>query len=144
MLDPSGAAIPNATVTLTNTATQQTQTKTTNGTRFYIFNALPPGNYSLDVKVTGFKENKTDNVAVVAETPRDLNINMTTGGATATVSVSASTEPQLQTADASIGSTITSDEVQKLPIVGGDPYELLRTAPGITGDAARAGNGNAV
>src|SRR5690349_7101205 len=42
VLDPSGAAIPNATVTLTNPATQQTQTKTTNATVYYIFNQLPP------------------------------------------------------------------------------------------------------
>ena len=144
VLDPSGAAIPNATVTLTNPATLQTQTKTTNDTGYYIFNQLPPGNYSLDVKAAGFKEHKMDNVAVVAETPRNLNVNMQTGGATETVSVSATTQPIIQTADANIGATITDQQVTRLPIVGGDPYELLRTAPGITGDAARAGNGNAV
>ncbi|HEY2468525.1 MAG TPA: TonB-dependent receptor [Terracidiphilus sp.] len=144
VLDPSGAAIPNATVTLTNSATGQTQLKTTNGTGYYIFNELPPGNYSLDVKASGFKANKTENITVVAETPRNLNVPLQTGGATESMTVSATTEPIIQTADASIGSTITSDEVQKLPIAGGDPYELLRTAPGITGDAARAGNGDAV
>lgn len=144
VLDPSGAAVPNAMVTLIDTGTQQTQTKTTNDTGFFIFSALPPGNYSLDVKVQGFKEKKTDSIAVVAETPRNLNISLETGGASESVTVSASTQPELQTADASIGSTITSEEVQKLPIFGGDPYELLRTAPGITGDAARAGNGDAV
>ncbi|HMG84135.1 MAG TPA: TonB-dependent receptor [Terracidiphilus sp.] len=144
VLDPSGAAVPNATVTLINTGTQQTQTKTTNDTGFFIFSALPPGNYSLDVKVQGFKEKKTDSIAVVAETPRNLNVSLETGGASESVTISASTQPELQTADASIGSTITSEEVEKLPIFGGDPYELLRTAPGITGDAARAGNGNAV
>jgi len=144
VLDPSGAAIPNATVTLTNAATQHTETRTTNGTGYYVFNELPPGTYSLDVKAGGFKDKKTDDVEVVAETPRNLNVNMVTGGATESVSVSATTQPELQTADASIGTTITSAEVERLPIVGGDPYELLRTAPGITGDAARAGNGDSV
>jgi hypothetical protein len=144
VLDPSGAAIPNATVTLINAGTQQTRVKTTNETGYYVFNELSPGTYSLDVKAAGFKENKTDNLAIVAETPRNFNVNLQTGGATESVSVSAETEPTIQTADASIGSTITSEEVQRLPIIGGDPYELIRTAPGITGDAARAGNGNAV
>jgi hypothetical protein len=49
-----------------------------------------------------------------------------------------------QTADASIGTTIDSEEIQRLPTIGSDPYELLRTAPGITGDGARSGTGQAV
>jgi hypothetical protein len=49
----------------------------------------------------------------------------------------------LQTGDANIQTTIDSQAIQRLPIAGADPYELLRTAPGITGDGARAGNGNA-
>ncbi len=61
-----------------------------------------------------------------------------------TVTVNANDVSALQSADASIGSTISSEAIQRLPIVGGNPYELLRTAPGITGDGARAGNGNAV
>src|ERR1035438_1742290 len=52
--------------------------------------------------------------------------------------------PLLPSSDASIGTTIDSAEITRLPTFGSDPYELLRTAPGITGDGARAGNGNAV
>lgn len=144
VLDPTGAAIPNAKVVLTNVSTQQVYTQTTNATGFFNFTELPAGNYTLDVTATGFKENKLSDVSLAAETPRNLNVNMQTGGATESVSVNADQTQILQTADASIGSTITSDEIQRLPINGGDPYELLRTAPGITGDAARASNGEAV
>lgn len=144
VLDPSGAAIPNATVVLTNTATQQAKTVTTNGTGAYQFNELPPGNYSLLVTATGFKKNTLSNVAVAAETPRNMNVSLQPGGSVESVTVNEDLVPALQTADASIGSTISSDEVQRLPLVGGDPFELLRTAPGITGDGARAGNGEAV
>ena len=144
VLDPTGAAIPGATVTLTNPATQVAQTVSTNGTGFYNFSELPPGNYSLSVTAAGFKTNDMTDVALAAETPRILNVNLETGSAVESVTVNAERTPTMQTADASIGTTITSDEVERLPINGGDPYELLRTAPGITGDGARQGNGNAV
>ncbi|MGB6975670.1 MAG: TonB-dependent receptor [Terracidiphilus sp.] len=144
VLDPSGAVIPGATVTLTNNATQQTLTVTTNATGAYHFAELPPGTYSLVVTASGFKKHDISNVSLAAETPRDVNVSLEAGGAVETVTVNANQMPALQTADASIGTTIDRQEVERLPIAGGDPYELLRTAPGITGDGARAGNGDAV
>jgi hypothetical protein len=144
VLDTSGAAISNATATLTSKATQQTRVSATNATGAYHFSELGPGQYSLAVTAPGFKEQDLPNVTLEAETPRDLTVTLHPGGAAESVTVTADQEQQLQTADANIGSTITSEEIQRLPIFGGDPYELLRTAPGITGDGARAGNGNAV
>jgi hypothetical protein len=144
VLDTSGAAIPNATATLTNVATQQKQVSATNATGAYHFSELGPGKYSLAVTATGFKESDLNDLTIEAETPRDVIVTLKPGGSTESVTVTADQVQQLQTADASIGSTITSEEIQRLPIFGGDPYELLRTAPGITGDGARAGNGDAV
>ncbi len=57
VLDPSGASIPGATVTLTNPATQGTQLSITNETGAYHFNELAPGQYSLAVTAPGFKAN---------------------------------------------------------------------------------------
>lgn len=144
VLDSSGAAIQGATVTLTSKATGQKRTVVTNGTGAYTFSELPPGDYQVIVTATGFKKNDLTSVSLAAETPRSVNITLETGGAEQTVTVNGNETPELQTADASIGSTIDSQEVERLPINGGDPYELLRTAPGITGDGARAGNGQAV
>ena len=73
-----------------------------------------------------------------------LNVVMQPGAENQSVTVNADLAPLLQTGDASIGSTIDGSEITRLPTFGTDPYELLRTAPGITGDGARAGNGNAV
>jgi hypothetical protein len=144
VLDQTQAVIPGATVVLTNTATQATQTVKSSGSGFYTFNELPPGNYSLQVTANGFQQNAISNVVVVAETPRNLDVTLQTGQATETVNVNADTTPTLQTSDASIGSTIDSEEITRLPIFGADPYELLRTAPGISGDGSRSGNGQAV
>jgi hypothetical protein len=144
VLDTSGAAISNATATLTNSATQQKMVSATNATGAYHFSELGPGTYSLAVTAPGFKEKDLPNLALAAESPRDVIVTLQPAGSAESVTVTADQEQQLQTADASIGSTITSEEIERLPIVGGDPYELLRTAPGITGDGARAGSGGAV
>lgn len=142
--DSTGAIVPNATVTLTNPSTQQVQTAKTTGAGVYQFNQLPPAHYKLSVTAPGFKSSTFDDIALAAETPRNLNVTLATGTVSETVTVNANAVSALQSADASIGSTIESEAIQRLPIIGGNPYELLRTAPGITGDGARAGNGNAV
>jgi len=144
VLDSTQAAIPGATVVLTNGATQAKHTVTSGAEGTFQFSELPPGTYSLTVTAKGFSQNAISNVEVAAETPRSLNVTLQTGQETTTVNVDANTQPTLQTSDASIGSTVTSEEINRLPIFGADPYELLRTAPGISGDGSRAGNGGAV
>jgi Carboxypeptidase regulatory-like domain/TonB dependent receptor len=143
VMDSTQAVIPGATVVLTNDATKATQTVVSSSAGTYQFNELPPGSYSIKVTFKGFQQSSVSNVAIAAETPRTLDLTLQTGQDTQTVNVNADLVPVLQTSDASIGSTIDSAEIQRLPAVGANPYELLRTAPGITGDAARAGNGTA-
>jgi hypothetical protein len=144
VMDTTQAAIPGATVTLTNPATKVTQTATSGGDGTYHFSELPPGSFTLTVGAKGFQQNVISNVAVAAETPRSLNITLQLGQETQTVSVNANAIPLLQTGDASIGTTIDSAEIERLPAYGADPYEILRTAPGISGDGARSGTGTAV
>ena len=129
---------------LVNTGTQQSFTAKSTGEGSYRFTELPPAKYKLTVTATGFKATSIDNIDVVAETPRNVDVKLTIGGDTQTVQVNGDTIPLLQSDDANIGSTISSEEIERLPIFGADPYELLRLAPGITGDGARSGTGQAV
>jgi hypothetical protein len=142
--DTSGAVIPNATVTLTNPATKIEKKTTTSGSGFYQFSALPVGNYSVTVTAKGFQEKTYSNVGVSAELARGLNIQMEVGSAAQTVTVNGNETPVLNTTDADIASTISSADVTRLPAFGRDPYELLRTGVGITGDSARSGSGGAI
>jgi len=142
--DSTQAVIPGATVTITNDGTQATQKAISGDAGTYQFNELPPGIYTVSVAAKGFQQNTTSNVAVAAETPRNLNVTMQAGQESQSVTVNADAIPLLQTGDASIGTTIDSSEIERLPIFGSDPYELLRTAPGISGDGARSGSGTAV
>jgi hypothetical protein len=142
--DSTGAIIPGATVILLNTGTQQKFTATSSGTGVFRFEELPPANYKLTVTAKGFKQSDIDNVNVVAEAPRSLDVKLAAGGDTQTVVVNADSIPELQNDDANMSRTISSEEIERLPLFGADPYELLRTAPGITGDGARNGAGQAV
>jgi hypothetical protein len=144
VFDSTKAAIPGATVTLTNTQTQQSQTVKSGGTGSYQFNELTPGTYNLQVTANGFEQDMVSNISIVAESPRSVDVTLATGQESQTVTVNGDSLPTLQTSDGSIGRTISSEEIERLPLFGGDPYELLRTAPGITGDGARSGNGTAV
>ncbi len=142
--DSSGGAIPNATVTLTNEGTQQKVVRQSSGTGVFEFPSLPGGRYDLSVTATGFKVSSYQAIAVSEGQPRNFDVNLSAGGATETVNVDAADVVALQTSDANVNTTIDSEQFQKVPTYGRDPYNLVRTAPGITGDGARAGNGTAV
>jgi hypothetical protein len=142
--DSSGAVIPKASVTLKNNATQVSKATTSSDAGFYSFNELPPGSYSINVTATNFKASSVGNISIAGEGPRSVDVQLQAGGASETVTVNGNEVPILQTSDATISGTIDSDTIQRVPAYGRDPYELLRIAPGITGDSARSGNGQGV
>jgi hypothetical protein len=144
VLDSTKAVIPGASVVLSNDATHTSRTVQSGPAGTYTFNELAPGTYSLQVTAAGFQQNAISNVAIAAETPRNLDVTLQTGQTSETVTVNADSAPLLQTSDASIGSVVDGEEIKRLPTFGADPYEVLRTAPGISGDGSRSGNGQAV
>src|ERR1700675_3500998 len=141
--DKSGAVVGGATVTITNQATGVSRNSVTGDSGFYRITGLPPGRYKVEVDAPSFKKSTKANVDVAAEAVSAANIALDTGSASETVTVTAGTE-DLQTEGASMGGTITSQQVVDLPEFGRDPYELLRLTPGVFADAARQGNGNAL
>lgn len=142
--DPSGAVVPEATVTLTSKETNKTQQTQSNDTGFYRFDALAPGVYTLSAEKQGFKKQLLDNVTVNAEEVQGVDLTLSTGEVTETVTVTAEAGSALQTENGNVSRAITTQEIRQLPQNGRDPYELLRLTPGVFGDGARAGNGGAV
>ena len=143
--DSSGAIVPGATVVIVNTATRQTHTGTSSSTGTYSFGELPPGTYDITATAPAFKKISLNGFALAAETPRNADIKLSRWRHRDSMTSTRTRYRSLQTSDASIGSTIDSEAIQRLPAVGSrSPTELLRTAPGVVGDGARAGNGNAV
>jgi len=136
--DPTGAVIPNATVTLTNLGTNQTRTVQSNGSGDYSFNLLPVGHYSITVKASGFQANKTPDLSVEAGDRARNDVHLQTGSENTTVEVTATT-PLLQADNATVSSTVTAQAVQDLPLNGRNFVQLVALVPG-----ANEGAGNSL
>jgi hypothetical protein len=90
--DPSGAAIPNVTITLTSNDTAQTRSATTGGDGQYKFTLLPPGNYKIRFSAAGFKTAEVGSVVLnVTETPT-LDRTLEVGAQSEQVTVEATAE----------------------------------------------------
>src|SRR5215203_1950536 len=142
--DQSGAVIPEATLTLKNNETGRVQTASSGDEGFYRLSELPPGTYTLTIEKAGFKKTSFESVVINAEQVQGLDVVLTTGEVSETVTVTSEAQLQLDTESANVNKAITSQEVKQLPQFGRDPYELLRLTPGIFGDVGRGGGGGVV
>ncbi|HMY76150.1 MAG TPA: carboxypeptidase regulatory-like domain-containing protein, partial [Blastocatellia bacterium] len=142
--DATGAVVSGAKITVINKETSRELTATSNETGFYRVTGLPPGNYKVLAERDGFKRRELENVIVGAETAQGLELILEAGQISETVTVTGEATSRLQTENANIDRGITTQEIRRLPQYGRDPYELLRLAPGIFGQGARAAGGGAV
>jgi outer membrane receptor protein involved in Fe transport len=143
VLDPKGAAVPDVKVSATNQETGIKYETVAGKEGFYKIAGLPPGRYTVAVEAPGFKKSLTKEVVVTAESTRGLDLKLELGAVSETVTVTGQPEG-VQTESASVSGAITSKMIQDLPVTGRDPYELLRLTPGVFGDGARDGKGNAI
>ena len=143
VVDNAGAVVPGATVTLTSNETGQTRQTIASDGGFYRFSGLAPGQYNITVEIQNFKKQTVENVQVSAEALEGVDISLEAGGITETVTVEAE-NTGLETEDAGIRNTISTNEILRLPQVGRDPYELARLTPGVFGSGARGSNGGSV
>ncbi|WP_353069685.1 carboxypeptidase regulatory-like domain-containing protein [Tunturibacter empetritectus] len=134
--DATGAVVPNATVVLTNTGTNEKRTTTSNGSGDYSFNLLPVGHYSVSVKAAGFQAQVVRDLSVEAGDRARNDVHLLTGSTDTVVEVTAST-PLLQADSATVSSTVTAKAVQDLPLNGRNFVQLVQLVPG-----ANEGPGN--
>ena len=139
--DVQGGIIPNATLTLTNVATNETKTATSNGAGVFTFAGLPPAKFRLVVEANGFQKQTMDNVEVIPEQANALNIHLAVATAVTTVTVNAAQTPLMDTETPNIGGTITANEVQHMPSFGRDVFQLTNLASGTSGDQSQASGG---
>lgn len=129
--DPSGAAIPGATVELKNIETGATHLITTNARGGYIFPDVTPGTYSVDVTATGFSKAIANGVVVSVTKSVTVNLKLQLGQASQSVTVSA-TSVQLQTTNAEVGAVVGSQSLLRLPTRLRTADEILFIQPGAT------------
>ena len=141
--DNGGGTVAGAKVTLTNKETSQSQQTQASDEGFYRFTNLAPGLYSITVEQQGFKKRVVNDVKVDAEALKGQDVILEAGVISETVTVQAE-DTVLQTEDANIRKTLSTEEILRLPQQGRDPYELARLAPGVFGAGARSADGNSV
>jgi hypothetical protein len=139
--DPTGAVIPGATVTATNTDDGQTLSAVSNGTGEFTILAVPRGNYAVQAVASGFQKAAVQ-VTITVTTTQNVAFQLEPAGTSTTVQVSEAA-PLLNTSDATIGSTISGPQVTELPLNGRNFSSLALLTPGVTrgayGDEASGG-----
>src|SRR5262249_30327223 len=129
VVDNSGAAVANAAVTITNTATNVPSSTTTNGNGNYTALYLVPGSYSVTVEATGFKKAIRQKIEIRVGDKLQLDLQLEVGNVSETVNVT-SEAPLLETNSASAGQVVDQRRIQELPLSGGNPLVLSRLAAG--------------
>lgn len=135
--DSSNAAVPGATVTVTNTGTGHSQSVTSGGAGEFTFAQLPIGTYEVHVKMANFKEYVETGVVVHTSTNTQVNAVLQVGGAQQTVTVSAQAV-QVQTTSAVVGEIVSGTQVRELPLNGENFVGLTQLSPGVS--AAQGAN----
>ena len=127
--DPSGAAVPNAKVTVTSIAKGTSVETATNADGNYSVTHLIPDVYNIKVEGAGFKSFEATNIVVSADTAARVDGQFQVGGSTETVEVTAET-PQLKTDRADVATIFNDRAVEDLPLFNRNFTQLVLASPG--------------
>jgi len=130
--DPTGARVADATVTVTNLATSQSTTVTTDGSGDYTVNLLRIGAYSVLVEKQGFQKALKASIDIGVNQVARVDMSLRIGSPMETMAVSA-TPPLLQTEASSLGTIETERRISELPLNGRNFLQLAYLGPGANG-----------
>lgn len=130
VVDPTGAAVPDATITILSMNTQATHSVTSDPSGNYIVTNLPIGEYSITVTKTGFQTAKQSGVSISADAKVTSNFTLPVGQATETVEVQAGAIESLNTTSGELARVIDSSQVSNLALNGRNYTQLLTLVPG--------------
>jgi outer membrane receptor protein involved in Fe transport len=128
--DPQGATIPGAKVSVTNVSTNVHWDVVSNADGAYQVLDLPIGKYKVTVEREGFAKTVTDAQALEINQTLRIDIRMKVGAISETVSVEAQAA-QVETANPTLGATVTGAMIQKLPLNGRNTLDLALGQPGV-------------
>jgi hypothetical protein len=129
LIDPSGALVPGASLTLVRPDTGFIAKMRSNSEGSYIFQQLAPGSYELTAESAGFAT-QTVKIELLVDQPATLNLTMKVATSETTIGVQAQSQ-SLNTTDASIGNAVNNVTVQALPSEGRNVPDLLSLQPGV-------------
>lgn len=132
--DPGGAAIPHASITVTNTATGVDRTVTAGNSGDFRVTELQPGVYSLTITVQGFQTYQQDLITVTVGSVSNVSPKLTVGAVSDKVEVSGET-PDVHLAGAEISTTIDQNTIDNLPINGRRWSDFALLTPGVVSNS---------
>jgi outer membrane receptor protein involved in Fe transport len=139
VVDSSGATVSGATAKLTSLGTNETRTMQTGSGGIFAFSNLIAGLYRVEVQATGFKHFVQDNVEVQVGVSTRVDATLEVGSMAQTVTVTTEAAP-LQTDSASLGTTISQEEVESIPLSGRNVENMLTLVPGVVAGGDTYGN----
>ncbi|MEO7271659.1 MAG: carboxypeptidase regulatory-like domain-containing protein [Vicinamibacterales bacterium] len=128
--DPSGAIVSGAKVTILNEGTALTRTVTSDTSGEYTAPSLPTGRYTVLSEMTGFKALSLSNIEVGVDQRVRIDLKLEVGAMTESVSITAEA-PLVQTSSSELGTTVTNEQMEALPLNGRNFVNLTRTIPGV-------------
>src|ERR1700761_5190061 len=128
--DNTGAVVPNATVTVTDEAKGTVVTAQSNESGDFTVQHLIPDTYDLKVTVSGFKTFEQNGIVVAADTSAKVDVSLTIGGESETVTVSADTVPELKADRADVSTVFSQQTVSDLPLSNRNFTSLQLLLPG--------------
>jgi len=127
--DSTGAALPGATITATNTGTNANRVDVTDTKGAYSIPALPVGNYRIQVELSGFKTEVTPMTLTVNQVAR-MDFKLQLGGVSETLTVTASA-PLIEKSTSEISTLIDQKQIENLPLNGRNFTQLATLVPGV-------------
>ena len=131
--DKSGASIPGASVTATSQTTGLVRETKTDEAGHYLIPLLPVGLYTVRVDYTGFQSSESKDLNLDVNQARELNFSLAPASVSSTITV-AGNAVAVETANASLGQVITSQQVSQLPLNGRDFVQLATLTAGATAE----------
>src|ERR1700686_4280436 len=131
ILDPNGAVVPDAVVTLNSAEIGLTLTAHSDKNGFYQFLDVRPATYNLNVTAAGFAMFKQTGLVLLVSTPATSDVKLQIASGIVTVEVAATTQT-INTQDATMGNTFDSKQILALPFEGRDAAGVLSLQPGVT------------
>ena len=129
--DSSGAVISGAHVTAINAGTGVKTESTTNGSGVYTIRFLPIGTYSVKVEAQGFNAQSIAPFALEVNQTAKFNTSLVVGSSSASIEVRNETAPILDTTDATLATTFTANQLENLPLNGGNFAQVAEFSAGV-------------
>ena len=128
--DSSGAVVSNVKVIVTNEGTGLTRTVTSDANGDYVVPSIPTGRYTVVAEMTGFKTLALSNIDLGVDQRARIDLKLEVGSLTESVTIEAMS-PLLQTSSSELGTTVSNEQIEALPLNGRNFVNLTRTVPGV-------------